>query len=1114
MDTIIYQQVEIDEALVPHAKRLRIGRSNFCLLSNIKSKEYTLQLVYDVMRLIRHNSIRFKMDNKKHIINLESFREMLHIYPRLPYQPFVEPPFKEEILEFHQFLRQSGAIRRLTDVEHKDTKKSNEMYYLRFTKVIIHHFMSRDHLIQRRNKFDALLPIELTNKDIRNSNAYKEYCVVATGAIPPKPKACVQRTRSSYDTTITPPTAVAGPRPTTSKKGKQAAKASKAKSISALSEMVKMMKEKDGDGDDEGHDGDDGEEGDGDDDEDNDGEEGNDDDEQASDEEEFIHLSNGEENVGREEGHDEEEEGDELYRDVNINQGRGIQTTQEFKDSHVTLILVTPDGQQQSSSVSSQFMTNQRMNEAVKVAIQIKSDRLRDEAQADNDEFLKTIDENMQKIIKEQVKEQVKVQVSKILPKIEQTVNEQLEAEVLTWSSNSSKTSYAIAADLSEIELKKILIEKMEGNNDDDADKDEEPFAGSDWGSKRRREGKEPKQTSASESGTAEEPMRTTFEMEEPSHLEFDTGDVDQPIVALSQHPEWFSQKKKPPAPDSDWNKTLPTTHGQSDSRSTFNELMDTPESTRDVYSKRRIIAVTELKIVEWLNYKHLDWITVRRDDDKLYKFKEGDFKRLHIQDIEDMLLLLVQGKLTNLIVEERFAFNVSLRMFTRSIVIQRRVKDLQLGVESYQKKLNLTKPDTDETLTDVRTALDDLLKGIRMKKPKDGGEGNLKMEVKDKNETRWKARQEKASDHEYIPLPFMPSHSPLYSSTQSSNDKDVEEVPGKGDEDVSKGSEIDDQKRIDSSTQHVNTTGPSINTANTNINTEVGAEADIINLELSIVVSPIPTTRVHKDNPKEQIIRDLNLATQTRRMINFSKENAMTLVDLLNGKMANETKWVYRNKKDERGIIVRNKARLVAQGYTQEEGINYDDVFAPISRIEAIRSTKKSLCNEFEKMMHNRFQISSMRELTFFLGLQVKQKDNGIFISQDKNVADILKKFDFTTVKTASTLMEPNKALIKDAEAEDVVTPKTSHLHDVKRIFRYLKGQPILGLWYPRDSQFDLEAFYDSDYAGASLDRKSTTGGCQFLGKRLISWQCKKKTIYENSTIEAEYVVAASCYR
>ncbi|GJW33181.1 hypothetical protein Tco_0053213 [Tanacetum coccineum] len=159
--------------------------------------------------------------------------------------------------------------------------------------------------------------------------------------------------------------------------------------------------------------------------------------------------------------------------------------------------------------------------------------------------------------------------------------------------------------------------------------------------------------------------------------------------------------------------------------------------------------------------------------------------------------------------------------------------------------------------------------------------------------------------------------------------------------------------------------------------------------------------------------------------------------------------------------------------------------------------------------------------------------------------MADILKKFDFVTVKTASTLIKTNKALLKDEEAEDVdvhlyrsmieslmyltasrpdimfavcayarfqVTPKDSHLRAVKRIFRYLKGQPKLGLWYPWDSPFDLEAFSDSNYARASLDRKSTTGGCQFLSKVLISWQCKKQTIVSNSTTEAEYVATANC--
>nr|GEX27245.1 hypothetical protein [Tanacetum cinerariifolium] len=164
---------------------------------------------------------------------------------------------------------------------------------------------------------------------------------------------------------------------------------------------------------------------------------------------------------------------------------------------------------------------------------------------------------------------------------------------------------------------------------------------------------------------------------------------------------------------------------------------------------------------------------------------------------------------------------------------------------------------------------------------------------------------------------------------------------------------------------------------------------------------------------------------------------------------------------------------------------------------------------------------MNSMGELTFFLGLQVKHKEDGIFISQDKYVAKILKKFNFMSVKTASTLIETKKPLVMDEEAADVDihlyrsmigTPKSSHLHVVKRIFRYLKGKPKLGLWYPRESAIDLEAYSDSDYAGANLDKKSTIGGCQFLGRRLISWQCKKQTIIATSTTKAEYVAAASC--
>nr|GFB64239.1 uncharacterized mitochondrial protein AtMg00810-like [Tanacetum cinerariifolium] len=207
--------------------------------------------------------------------------------------------------------------------------------------------------------------------------------------------------------------------------------------------------------------------------------------------------------------------------------------------------------------------------------------------------------------------------------------------------------------------------------------------------------------------------------------------------------------------------------------------------------------------------------------------------------------------------------------------------------------------------------------------------------------------------------------------------------------------------------------------------------------------------------------------------------------------------------------------------------------------------STNKDLCKAFEKLMKYKFQMSSMGELTFFLGLQVKQKKDGIFISQDKYVAKILRKFRLTDGKSASTPIDTEKPLLKDPDGEEVdvhtyksiigslmyltssrpdivftvcacahfqVTPKASHLHAVKRIFRYLKGKPHLGLWYPKDSPFDLVAYSDSDYADASLDRKSTTEGCQFLGCRLIFWQCKKQIVMATLSTEAKYVAAASC--
>ncbi|GKD70304.1 uncharacterized mitochondrial protein-like protein, partial [Tanacetum coccineum] len=161
---------------------------------------------------------------------------------------------------------------------------------------------------------------------------------------------------------------------------------------------------------------------------------------------------------------------------------------------------------------------------------------------------------------------------------------------------------------------------------------------------------------------------------------------------------------------------------------------------------------------------------------------------------------------------------------------------------------------------------------------------------------------------------------------------------------------------------------------------------------------------------------------------------------------------------------------------------VNVDDII--------FGSIKKSLCTEFEKMMHEKFQMSSVGELTFLLGLQVKQKKDEIFISQDKYVTEILKKFGFTDVKIASTPMETQKLLLKDEDGEECVpvqdTKSTQNLHAIKRIF--------------------------SDYASSSLDKKFTKGGCQFLRNRLISWQCKKQTVVVNSTTKAKYVAASSC--
>ncbi|GJV62839.1 putative ribonuclease H-like domain-containing protein [Tanacetum coccineum] len=331
----------------------------------------------------------------------------------------------------------------------------------------------------------------------------------------------------------------------------------------------------------------------------------------------------------------------------------------------------------------------------------------------------------------------------------------------------------------------------------------------------------------------------------------------------------------------------------------------------------------------------------------------------------------------------------------------------------------------------------------------------------------------------------------------------------------------------------------------------EEGVITDFNSLPTEIKVSPTPTLRIHNIHPKSQILGDPKSAVQIRSKVQ-QKSGAHALFSYIQKQQRNNHKdqqhylsieikeikdeWLSEIRQDWWPKGTRRKKVYVSQppGFVDPDHpkkkhgykrgtidktlvIKRDkkDIMLVQVYVDDIifGSTKKSWCDEFEALMKSRFQMSFMGELTFFLGLQVKQNKARIFISQNKYVAEILKKFNLVNVKTAITPMETKVALTKDEEAVDVdVTSKTSHLNAMKRIFKYLKDKPNLGLWYPRESPFDLEAFSDSDYDGSNLDRKSIIGGCQFLRQRLISWQCKKQTIVATSTTEAEYVVAANC--
>nr|GEV86764.1 retrovirus-related Pol polyprotein from transposon TNT 1-94 [Tanacetum cinerariifolium] len=364
------------------------------------------------------------------------------------------------------------------------------------------------------------------------------------------------------------------------------------------------------------------------------------------------------------------------------------------------------------------------------------------------------------------------------------------------------------------------------------------------------------------------------------------------------------------------------------------------------------------------------------------------------------------------------------------------------------------------------------------------------------------------------------------------------------------------------------------------------------------------------KDHPLEQVIGNPSQSVRTRRQLESDGEMYVwELVDKPLSKNVINMKWLWKNKCDEENIVIRNKSRLVAKGYAQKEGVDFEESFVPVARLEAVRlfiayaayksftvyqmdvktaflyvplkeevyvnqpygfvdpyhpdkvyhlkkalyglkqaprawydklstfsvskgfskgsidptlfitkhgedillvqiyvdeivfgSTNPKLSKQFEKLMHNKFEMSMMGELKFFLGIKIHQSPRGIFINQAKALMYL-------------TISRPDIVHATCYCARYQAKPTEKHLTAVKRIYRYLKDTIHMGLWYSKNTCFELTAFLDSDHAGCLHSRKSTSGGIQFLGgDKLVNWSTKKQDCTSMSLAKAEYVSISAC--
>ncbi|GJV89155.1 retrovirus-related pol polyprotein from transposon TNT 1-94 [Tanacetum coccineum] len=364
---------------------------------------------------------------------------------------------------------------------------------------------------------------------------------------------------------------------------------------------------------------------------------------------------------------------------------------------------------------------------------------------------------------------------------------------------------------------------------------------------------------------------------------------------------------------------------------------------------------------------------------------------------------------------------------------------------------------------------------------------------------------------------------------------------------------------------------------------------------DLEMCMFALTVSIVELKNIKEAMADSVWIEAMQEELYRFDRLQAWELVDKPFGKNVIKLKWLWKNKKDEDQTIIRNKARLVAKGYAQEEGIDFEESFAPVARLEAVRifvayaahksfliyqmDVKTAFLNgplkeevyvaqpdgfvdpdhpdkvyRLRKALYGlkqapracRFEMSLMGEMKFFLGLQIHQSPRGIFINQAKYTLEILKKHGMEKGQSIGTPMATKPKLDADLSGEPVdqtdyrskirslmyltssrpdivqavcycaryqARPTEKHLKEVKRIFRYLRGTINMGLWYPKGSGFELTAFSDADHAGCVDTRKSTSGGIQFLGDKLVSWMSKKQDCTAMSSVEAEYVaLSASC--